>query len=88
MEKGIEDIKNNIPAFPQWKLHFTGDAIGSSGGMTLRDWFAGMALQGMNASPALFECMTRTSIIEGGHFEKLGKHAYEQADAMLKARGE
>lgn len=47
-------------------------------GMTLRDWFAGMALQGSLASNH-----------EGYEFSSIdagAKWAYEQADAMLKAR--
>lgn len=50
-------------------------------GMALRDWFAGKALQGIEASQG-----------NGGHFistvEKVAARAYELADAMLKAREE
>lgn len=44
-------------------------------GMTLRDWFAGMALQGLCAS--CYETMTDDGI---------ACTAYEIADAMIKAR--
>jgi hypothetical protein len=44
-------------------------------GMTLRDWFAGQALQGLLAS-------TKTS--DG---LAIAKDAYILADAMLRARG-
>lgn len=57
-----------------------------SGGMSLRDWFAGMALMGATASPALLEILTKTTIAEGGHFDRLAAATYRQADAMLKAR--
>lgn len=45
-------------------------------GMTLRDWFAGMALQGYCARPDLDkECQQGFALA-----------AYDQADAMLAAR--
>lgn len=45
-------------------------------GMTLRDWFAGMALQGMLAAD--------TQLRIAGSL--VADAAYEQADAMIKAR--
>lgn len=48
--------------------------LGKTQGMTLRDWFAGMALQGLLAYPG--EAMA----------DSLPSLAYEYADAMLKAR--
>lgn len=56
------------------------------GGMTLRDYFAAAALQGMNANPELFEVVTTTSVLNGDYFDKAAKNAYKQADSMLKAR--
>lgn len=46
-------------------------------GMTLRDYFAGMALQGLCRAPGV-----------GGNnkFVIVSKRAYDYADAMLKAR--
>lgn len=55
-------------------------------GMSLRDWFAGQALVGVNASPALFEAVTSACAGSGAHYERLARHAYMQADAMLEAR--
>ena len=49
-------------------------------GMSLRDWFAGLAMQGELAS------QDSESIIE--RLELLASYAYEVADAMMKARGE
>jgi len=60
------------PAFPIIKNSF-GGMIHKADGMTLRDWFAGMAAQGA-ASKFL-------------NHDALAKHAYETADAMLKERG-
>lgn len=49
------------------------------GGMTLRDWFAGLALQGMLASPNdHFDGM--------GDLEKHTQRAYQYADVMLQER--
>ena len=47
---------------------------GSSAGMSLRDYFAAAALQGILSS-------TQT-----GHLQIIAKDAYGMADAMLKAR--
>lgn len=48
-------------------------------GISLRDWFAGMALQGHIASDTMdFNC----------NEEMHAKYAYRCADAMLKAREE
>lgn len=46
-------------------------------GMSLRDWFAGMALQGMLANQA-----------EEGGINGMADYAYKYADAMLKKREE
>jgi hypothetical protein len=58
------------PAFP---THPDGALIND--GMTLRDYFAAKAMQGILADPSTPEIMD----IAGA--------AYEMADAMLKARG-
>lgn len=62
---------NYIPAYPS----FSSEGYTIQEGMTLRDWFAGMALQGL--------VMNAYTIDDG-----IAKTAYEQADAMMKARGE
>jgi hypothetical protein len=49
--------------------------------MTLRDWFAGQALAGMNAS------LVNTSEWPSSDAqEEMARTAYEQADAMLAER--
>lgn len=62
----------NPPAFP---LHNHGaQTLGLHvTGMTLRDYFAAKAMQGI--------------LFEGLEPEETAKHAYRMADAMLKARG-
>ncbi len=44
--------------------------------LNLRDWFAGLAMQGLLASDSEF----------GMSVEDVSSNAYEQADAMLKER--
>jgi hypothetical protein len=63
---------NNPPAFPQLVLSNNGAYV--EGGMTLRDYFAAKAMQGILADPSTPEIMD----IAGA--------AYEVADAMMKAR--
>lgn len=67
------------PAFP--RVYPRGVEDLTSGGMSLRDWYAGMALQGLLASRPL----------DGGDADRMAENAsalsYIVADAMLKARG-
>lgn len=67
----------NTPAFPFVAEDESGMMINM--GMTLRDYFAAKAMQGMLAA-----C---TGWSEAG-IERLAKCSYSTADAMLKARGE
>jgi len=64
------------PAFPQVELdQVTGNPCDQHSGMTLRDYFAAKAMQGM---------MHDVSQPVG---EVIANWAYEVADAMLSARG-
>jgi len=63
---------NDIPAFPQYKYH--PDPF--SHGMTLRDYFAAKAMQGMLSENSGIRYPT----------DELVDFAYKVADAMLKAR--
>lgn len=78
-------VNDGGSAFPRRKiLDDMGivDIYGDTGGMSLRDWFAGQALAGLLAFPGTIE----------GDETKYGnvtaKVAYEIADAMLKSRSE
>lgn len=65
------------PAFPSGLIDPSTpeDAVQSvHPGMTLRDYFAAKAMQGI--------------LFEGLDPEQTAKHAYDMADAMLKARSE
>lgn len=76
-------MKQNIPAFPynRTSINRNGqwETIAESG-MTLRDWFAGMALQGWLSTfddyPIPEDC------------NPMAQSMYKIADAMMKARGE
>lgn len=59
------------PAFPYWNC-----AENTTGGMSLRDYFAAAALQGILAKPELYR---------PSHAKAAG-YAFSQADAMLAAR--
>jgi hypothetical protein len=68
---------NNPPAFPT-NIHNYGDGKYGSQGMTLRDYFAAKAMQGLLAG-----------LLAYGHdimWDEVAKDAYRQADAMLAAR--
>jgi len=66
---------NNPPAFPVQSVYIE-DQETNSRGMTLRDYFAAMVLQGMYA---------RKNFPTGIMIDT-AKETYEMADAMLKAR--
>lgn len=61
------------PAFPT--AEFIHDEVVHTGGMTLRDYFAAKAMQGLLA--ANVQAST----------ERFAESAYKMADGMLKARG-
>ena len=71
------------PAFPG--LHPSEECRFNDPGMTLRDYFATAALQGLCAGFCSHdEDWPRDDEPEG--YEIAAKHAYQMADAMLKAR--
>ena len=75
---------NNHPAFPV--NAFAGDGkmppIRPNSGMGIRDWFAGMALQGLLAgTEEAFDISGELT-----QFVRLSKRSYEAADAMLSER--
>lgn len=79
-----EKIKNGGAAFPSGEQYRNGagDLCGKSSlyeGMTLRDYFAAKAMQGLLANS---ETNRSWGVNENA------KYAYEQANAMLKAKGE
>jgi len=72
----------NIPAFPVFPETSGGHAAAFQG-MTLRDYFAAKALQGLLANPKL----QKEILAQGGCMSGwIEDSAYGFADAMLKAR--
>ena len=65
----------NESAFP-WQID-NGETMRGHKGMTLRDYFAAKAMQGMLASQSNMLVITK---------EYLAETSYEYADAMMKAR--
>jgi hypothetical protein len=67
------------PAFAQCSYNIKG-GYDITGGMTLRDYFAAKAMEGILASNTEHEH-------EDAHiFDAIAEASYKQADAMLKAR--
>jgi len=69
----MSEIKDGGPAFPREDYQINGGGLGQQG-MSLRDWFAGQALN--------------DACRRHGHAPAAAERAYEIADAMLRARGE
>jgi hypothetical protein len=65
-----------MKAFPYMHKHPTSGQTTESGGMDLRDWFAGLAMQGMMVNNPYPAC------------ENVAKTAYQMADVMMLARKE
>ena len=58
-------------------------------GMTLRDWFAGQALSGFAANKEFLDALSiQADQLDLTHEAALAKACFQQADAMLAARGD
>ena len=67
----MSDDDKGYPAFPVVAHHEV-----YAKGMSLRDWFAGMAMQGINANPDWNE----------NSWKDRAQNAYKAADALLTER--
>lgn len=76
---------NNPPAFPVFPETGGGHAAAFQG-MTLRDYFAAKAMQGMLTSPEFLVVVTADQDVGGNAKERVSNIAFAYADAMLKAR--
>jgi len=73
---------NNPPAFPT-TMHNYGDGKYASHGMTLRDYFAAKAMQGLLAGNlSTLQGLDKSFQSDGS----ISDIAYKMANAMLKAR--
>jgi hypothetical protein len=70
------------PAFPYPFYDEKGHCIDGIDGMTLRDYFAAKALQGLLADPEPFDLWDGDKTIA----DTYAREAYVYADAMLRAR--
>jgi hypothetical protein len=78
---------NNLPAFPTGIfIDDKGLIIGGSNGMTLRDYFAAKAMQGLFASERHTDSFGDFFSYSNIWYSEAAGHAYQMADAMLKAR--
>lgn len=72
-------VNDGGPAFPVAENHRVAADLPWTGGMTLRDWFAGQALAGYCANPVIFD---RFGLLP----ENVAPECYGIADAMLAQR--
>lgn len=73
----MKKINDGGPAFPTNRVNMHGEVVPDEEGMTLRDYFAAKAMQGM------FAADTDQSVMP---IERKAAEAYAMADAMLAAR--
>lgn len=74
-------MSNNEPAFPLNELNQTTDDLAAQHfGLTIRDYFAAMAMQGMVGE---WHGQDKRSALRAS---LIAQYAYEFADVMLKAR--
>lgn len=86
----MASIKDGGAAFPRPASEFTAsgtcsdgnDPVAAQTGMSLRDWFAGMALQGMISSSPLCDRTDKKAVNK----PEWARQAYKFADAMLDER--
>ena len=73
------------PAFPVQSVYIE-DQETNSHGMTLRDYFAAQALQGLISATSRMTFADGQYIVDVMDETRMTKFAYSHADAMLKAR--
>ena len=78
-DKAMSNTNTGGPAFPSSEWDGDYQRTFSTGGMTLRDYFAAKAMQGMMADGQVLK------LVED---EQMAEAAYAIADAMLKVRTE
>jgi hypothetical protein len=69
-------INDGGSAFPSPPSQHSNGFYSTGEGMTLRDYFAAAALQGMLANPNIYDICDEAAVLE----------SFEISDAMLKAR--
>ena len=92
-----DKIKDGGPAFPNGLCDSSSGAFHLIDGMSLRDYFAAKAMQGVLISMSLEKTENKTTFIDEDYMsdvsynekiEEIAWYSYTIADAMLKAREE
>jgi len=78
----MSETNNGGPAFPTADPNYEAKYAGK--GMTLREYFAAKAMEGILTNPYLYESLAPRD----GAFQQIAENAFAIADAMLQARGE
>lgn len=87
-----KDNDNGGPAFPGSKKNYWHDGLQNKenidyqAGMSLRDWYAGMADIPWNATLETLKMKGEENVTAARVFEYRAELAFLQADAMIKAR--
>lgn len=79
----MSNPKDGGPAFPAWELNGAGNPEMTCFGMSLRDYFAAKALQGLLANPKLEKVILKEGGARSGWIES---SAFAFADAMIAER--
>ena len=77
---------NNEPAFPALPItrDFNGEILYQAKGITIRDYFAAKAMQGMFANPD--DSHENYDLSYDNYVKEIARCAYKMADAMMEAR--
>ena len=81
-----EKLKDGGPAFLGDGWAIDGMQVIRGGGLTVRDWFAGQALAGMQANQQLMSSLAAKYGRDDLLFSELSDAAYRMAEAMLTER--
>lgn len=89
----MADGKDGGPAFPipNAEMAIAGQTVKETQGMTLRQWYAGLAMQGLLASesdPSPCNDQDNPEPEQKKYAESLAEAAFRLADAMLSASTE
>lgn len=87
----IKQVDDGGPAFPEAYLeeYLHKPELKTTRGMTLRDWFAGMAMQAIISNQAFYSEHVQEKCVTGGRGsvnEITSNIAYAFADAMIESR--
>lgn len=90
----VTEVNDGGPAFPQWDGHaITSEPNYLGGGISIRDYFAAAAMQGLIACQSTADArreatqeMTRRGLSHNEMDKLVSRCAYDYADAMIAER--